>query len=307
MLDPAASMLLDCCRLFKSGGVIINEHTLTPAGIRRHLETLARHFEFIHPDELPLKLKQPSKRPFCLLTFDDGKRSNATQAAPELSRMGIPAIFFITTGFIGQAEPLWFDRYDALLKTVGEAPRGLERKTLKRLPFKMLAERLDRFCVRHGVVTDAGSEDIKAMSWDEIRHLRKLGFVIGSHGVRHAILTRESREAAFSEIRESMSRITSETGCPCRSFAFPNGNHTAELAQYAMKCGADLVATTEPAWVTGQDRVWRLPRIQLHESYSTGKILMKIALSAMEGILANPDGTGRAYASCRRMARRSNS
>jgi hypothetical protein len=142
------------------------------------------------------------------------------------------------------------------------------------------------------------------MSWDEIRHLHKLGFAIGSHGVRHAVLTRESREVALAEIAESLSRIAAETGSPCRSFAFPNGNHTAELAQHAVKCGASLVVTTEPAWVKRGDALWRLPRIQLHGCHSACRITIKIALAAVEGVLSNPDGTGRSYVLCRRMARR---
>ena len=304
MLNTAASILFRCCRHFKSCGVIINEHTLTVEGTRRHVETLARHFEFVHPDEVARRLEKPSKRPFCLLTFDDGKKTNATLVAPELQRLGVPAIFFVTTGFVGTAKPLWFDRYDAVLKTLGNVPRGLERETLKRLPFNMLEERLDRFCAEHGVAVAADSEALKPMSWDETRQLHKSGFAIGSHGVRHAILTRECVDMARAEIRESMARIALEIGSPCRSFAFPNGNHTAELAQYAVQCGAGLVVLTEPAWVKKGDPFWRLPRIQLHESSARRKILMKIALAGMEGVLANPDGTGRAYVLCRRMARR---
>ena len=302
MLNHAASMLLRCGRRFKSGGVIINEHTLTAGGTRRHVETLARHFEFIHADELPSRLEQASKRPFCLLTFDDGKKSNATQSAPVLYQMGVPALLFVTTGFLDKRQPLWFDRYEALIAALGVEPPGLERETVKHLPLDLILERLDRHCTENGFLSPIGSDDLKPMSWEDVRHLQKIGFAIGAHGVRHSILTRERREVALAEIAESMSRVTAETGSPCRSFAFPNGNHTAELAQYAAECGASLVVTTDPAWVKRRDPLWRLPRIQLHEFDSVGKIMMKIVLAAVEGVLSNPDGTGRSYVSSRRMA-----
>lgn len=39
-----------------------------------------------------------------LLTFDDGHRSNATQAAPLLARMGLSGLFFVTADFCRQRE-----------------------------------------------------------------------------------------------------------------------------------------------------------------------------------------------------------
>jgi peptidoglycan/xylan/chitin deacetylase (PgdA/CDA1 family) len=90
----------------KAGGLIVNEHILTREQTRLHVDVLGRWFEFIHPDELPERLGRPRKRPFCLLTFDDGVRSNATEAAPELERLGVPACFFVVTGFLNGKAPL---------------------------------------------------------------------------------------------------------------------------------------------------------------------------------------------------------
>src|ERR1035438_9908619 len=44
-----------------------------------------------------------------LVTFDDGYHNNLTQAAPLLLKHGIPALFHITTGYIGRPEILWPD------------------------------------------------------------------------------------------------------------------------------------------------------------------------------------------------------
>jgi peptidoglycan/xylan/chitin deacetylase (PgdA/CDA1 family) len=303
MLTGAASLALNLVCRAQFCGVIINEHTLTPNETRRHVEALSRHFEFIHPQDLSSRLKTPSKRRFCLLTFDDGKKSNATQAAPELHRMGIPALFFVTTGFLDRGGPLWFDRYTALIKALGYVPEGLERETLKRLPFDVLAGRLDQTTHELGKIAQSDSEDVRPMSWDEARRLNQLGFSIGAHGVRHAILPRENREVAMAEIVESMGRVTAETGSVCSAFAFPNGNHTAELAEHAMKAGARIVVTTDPAWVKTHDQLCRLPRIQIRGADSAAKIMTKISLAAAEGVLANPDGTGRSYFFARRMSR----
>ena len=131
-------------RQTKPAGVIVNEHTLTASQTRLHVGTLSRWFDFIHYDELLDRLSRPRSRPFCLLTFDDGKRSNATITAPELERLGVPAVFYVTTRFLTDGFPLWFDRSHAIRRALGYAPPELDGETLKKLPFTLLNERLDR-------------------------------------------------------------------------------------------------------------------------------------------------------------------
>src|SRR6266542_1896036 len=83
-------------------GVIINEHTLTALQTHRHVNVLGRWFDFIHHDQLLDRIQRPRARPFCLLTFDDGKQSGYTETAPELERLGVPAVFYVTTRFLSE-------------------------------------------------------------------------------------------------------------------------------------------------------------------------------------------------------------
>src|SRR5207302_44111 len=121
------------------------------------------------------------------------------------------------------------------------------------------------------------------------------GFTIGAHGLTHAILTRETKERAFAEIEESLAKVSSELGAPCKTFAFPNGNYSPELAQHALRSGATTAMTTEPMWVNRCSSFWRLPRIQLFGEFNRTRIELKVALAALRGVLANPDGSGREY------------
>lgn len=295
MFQLATSLMLALVRHAKRGGVIINEHTLTANQTRRHVEVLGRWFDFICLDELPRRLEKPGQRPFCLLTFDDGKRSNATESAPELERLGVPAVFYVTTEFLTSGRPLWFDGQKALVRALGHCPAGLELETLKQLPFAALRERLDRACAQFGFQPEMESDDVRPMSWEDARRMSRRGFDIGAHGVTHAILTRETKERAFAEIEKSLVQVSSELGRPCKTFAFPNGNYRPELAQHVLSCGAATAMTTEPMWVDDASPFWKLPRIQLFGEFSRARIELKIALSAWRGVLANPDGSGRAY------------
>jgi len=297
MLELATSFLLAMVRQAKRGGVIINEHTLTAEQTRRHVEVLGRWFDFIHLDELPRRLARQGRRPFCLLTFDDGKRSNVTETAPELERLGVPAVFYVTTEFLTNGRPLWFDRHKAIVRALGHCPAGLESETLKQLPLAVLNERLDRACAQFGIEPELEGEHVRPMSWEDARSLSRRGFGIGAHGLTHAILTREAHEDACAEIELSLTKVSSELGVRCDSFAFPNGNYNAGLAQHALRCGARTAMTTEPMWTDQQSALWRLPRIQLFGEFDRTRIELKIAVAALRGLLPNPDGTGRAYRS----------
>jgi len=288
----------------RRGGVIVNEHSLTAQETRQHIDLLSKWFEFIHHDDLPSRLESPARRPFCLLTFDDGKRSNATVTAPELVRLGVPAVFYVTTGFVGSDQPLWFDRYAALKRMRGSLAPELEINTLKRLPLELLEERLDRASHESGIEVDMTSDDVRPMSWEEIQNLVRLDFVVGAHGVRHTVLTCERRAVALDEIASSIRQVTANTGTVCRTFAFPNGNYTAELAFHALTCGATTVMTTEPTWAGGKSSLWRLPRIQLYGESSRARMELKLAVAASGRFLANPDGTGKAYVSVNRCSRK---
>jgi peptidoglycan/xylan/chitin deacetylase (PgdA/CDA1 family) len=290
-----AAMAL-ACRVYsyQHVGVIINEHTLTRDETRAHVDALGRWFDFIHHDELLDRLKRPKARPFCLLTFDDGKLSNATVTAPELERLGVPAAFYVTTGFL-DGTMLWFDRQEAISRSLGFTPPGLEQETLKELPIDLIDERLNSAFEKYNIALDTQSDEIRPMSWDEARDLSRRGFSICSHNLRHTLLTRETEALAFSQMKQSIERISYEIGTRCVSFAFPNGNYTEALACHALACGVDTVMTTEPTWVTNLVPRWRLPRVQLSSTDTRARIELKLAVAATGRLLANPDGTGRLY------------
>ena len=294
-MNFVATFLLGLVRRLKRGGVIINEHTLTRADTCFHVEVLRRWFDFITLDELPHRLTHRSRKPFCLLTFDDGKRSNFTEAAPELERLGVPAVFHVTTDPLTNGSCLWFDLHEQLVRALGYYPAGLKLNVLKRLPFDELMGRLERACAERQFKPSCASDDLRTMSWEEARSLHRRGFTIGAHGSSHAILTREKRERAYAEIEESLAKVSQEIGAPCTTFAFPDGSYSMELTQHALRCGATTIMTTEPMWADQNASLRRLPRIQLFGGSSRSRIELKIALAAFKGILTNPDGTGRRY------------
>src|SRR5579871_1178078 len=288
MLTAAAGVVLRVLHQMRSQnarGIIINNHALSARQTEWMVELLGKWFDFIAVDELARRLEAAhGRRPFCVMTFDDGRRNNATEAAPQLLRLGVPAAFYLTTSFVDGGKPLWFDRYFALKRALGKIPAALSLAVLKQLPLQILEERLEHYseCVK--LEFDPTAEHLLPMTWDQAKWLVSRGFTVGAHGVEHSVLTRETWDTAASSIRESMSIVNSRLGRACESFAFPNGNYNASLCQVARSSGARTVMTTEPMWVTSGADLWRLPRIQLFPHQTGAKITLKVALALADGI-----------------------
>jgi peptidoglycan/xylan/chitin deacetylase (PgdA/CDA1 family) len=288
------------CRV-KRGGVILNYHTLSAAQMRAQIELWAPRFDFIHHNELGKRIESPGRKPFCLITFDDGKTSNLTEAAPVLAQYGVPAVFYIVTKFAdGELPALWFDAYRAFLKELGETPQGLTPAELKRLPHQQRMERIENAYQAYGFKAALRGDDMTALSWDQVRELNSQGHTIGAHSETHPVLTTVPVAEAKAQIERSMARVREEVGGACASFAFPNGNHTEELARYAMHRGAQTVMTTDPTWTGPSDERWRLPRVQIHSTQSVSWHQLKVFVASLGCILQNEDGTGRKYIAARR-------
>ncbi len=215
---------------------------------RKQLETLASCFNPVSASDLlnwaDGSTALPSS-PF-LVTFDDGFRNNLTHAAPELERLGIPALIHVTTGYVGTQRVLWMQELDErilhwkhkmlpLPENEPDLPMPLQaharirvahrvRDLCKTISDKARRTYLQR--LRNEPFPDGGEmhrELRDFLTWDDVRDLHRRGFAIGSHTVEHPILTRLSREELDRELRRSKATIERELGTECPWIAFPNG------------------------------------------------------------------------------------
>jgi len=293
MLAVVARVVLPFARPCGRRGIIINNHNQTARQMRVQIDALGRYFTFVDHEGMVRALGSRGRgKPFCLLTFDDGKRVNILEAAPELRRRGVPAVFYVVSDAAGRGTPLWIDLANALEENVEGLPAELRVATLKELPHDEAVRRVTAACACYQISPDQADPAVQPMSWDEIRSLHAQGFTIGAHGRRHGILTEMPEEAARDEIRESTRAVSEALGAPCPSFAFPNGNGTERLARYALECGVTTVMTTEPRWVGASARPAWLPRVQLYAKYDAGRVIAKV-LAALPGLFLRDPGRPR--------------
>jgi peptidoglycan/xylan/chitin deacetylase (PgdA/CDA1 family) len=79
---------------------------------RAYCAFFKRHFEVIDLTEMLARIeRRQSLHNTLSITFDDGYLDNSQAAAPILKEFGLPATFFIASGFIGSQHVTWWDEH----------------------------------------------------------------------------------------------------------------------------------------------------------------------------------------------------
>jgi peptidoglycan/xylan/chitin deacetylase (PgdA/CDA1 family) len=219
----------------------------TADAFREHVRYLRDNFEMLGQDEL----LNAADRGFALdhaaaiITFDDGYRDNFELAFPILREFGVPAFFFIPTGYVDRPRLPWWDRIAFIVKNTEadrlclEVPRPFEVELdhlgrdraiweLLRL-FKTADDFEERIFFDHLETRAEVAVDVETLgrelfiSWDEIRQMRAAGMVIGSHTHSHRILGRLPEADQRDELAVSKARLEAELGQSVETIAYPVG------------------------------------------------------------------------------------
>ena len=180
------------------------------------------------------------------ITFDDGYHDNFSVALPILRRHGLPATFFIATGFLDGGR-MWNDDIIAAVRashgSVDWSQEGLGRHELgspaarlaclgavlgrlKYFPHKQRSEIAQRIARRSGVAP----ESALMMRTAEVRALRAAGMEVGAHTRTHPILSRVDDDQAWAEIAGGKADLEAILGEPVHVFAYPNGNPQRDMS-----------------------------------------------------------------------------
>jgi peptidoglycan/xylan/chitin deacetylase (PgdA/CDA1 family) len=272
--------------------VFLYRNAISRRQFEHQLEFLNRHFHPISVGELAdcLQGTRDLRPHSVLLTFDDGFRNNLTNAAPLLRKFSTPALFSVTTGYIGRADVLWPDEVNlrvlfwprptipypssgAGLSKVETQNSGAARIPIAeriRSACKQLSER-DRLAyldllreVNCPELEQRDRELYDFMTWDEVKALSGLGFEIGSHTVNHPILSRIGAEQLDYELGQSKRSIETHTGRTCACLVYPNGqasDFNSEVERAAERHGYALGFSLTGSYASLQNGRFSLSRI----------------------------------------------
>jgi len=234
-----------------------------------------------------------------LSTFDDGYENNYLDAFPILRRVGVTALFFLTTDFVGhEGSFLWFDRLDAVLGVLGAdrfagwaerrrlspdrtTPAGLRAwiKTMAREQREALLSDLEDVAgTRAGNGLD--SRVAGPMTWDQVRTMAEHGMTVGSHTASHQILASTSADEVRSELVTSRGEIEARLDRPCWSFSYPNGERSdfRPADQEAVKtAGYDCAFTQMRGFVAANSNPYAFPRMPVRPSSDLNVFLSRIS------------------------------
>jgi peptidoglycan/xylan/chitin deacetylase (PgdA/CDA1 family) len=235
----------------------------------QQMADLVRYFKPVTATEVLQSITGEGELPerAVLVTFDDGYRNNLEVAAPILERHGVPALFSVTTDYIGTDAILWPTEVELRVLHWPRATLPLPDGSVVDLPTVEgrvpLSERVRRACkalpngerreymatLRGENLPSAVTQDgelLAFLDWDEVRELDRRGFAIASHTVTHPILSRVEAGELDAELAGSKARIEQELGQECPFFVYPNGGAedvTAQVVEAVRRAGYQVAFT----------------------------------------------------------------
>jgi len=215
-----------------------------------------------------------SERPYYAITFDDVAACTYRHALPVLSRYGIGATFFASTGH-AENGALFAADVVHLLRTCDHlrrlyCDRRLRCLLLRPHAFKALAtDTLENLIgpvearIRAGLDSRM-RETLRPMNWDELGRLDRLGHEIGGHTVDHAILGSQDRTVRRRQIAGCIAAIRERIGKQPQAFAYPNGGRADfdECDKQVLRdYGVRIAVSTRPGSCTPATDRLDVPRV----------------------------------------------
>jgi len=179
---------------------------ISPARLHAQLRfLLARGYR---PLTLSAALRERQSRRIMVVTFDDAYASILRSGLPVLESLGVPGTVFVPTDAANAAAQMnWSE----------------------------LAQ----------WASGEHEDELRCMSWDELRELSAQGWEIGSHTCSHPHLTQISNAEAAEELRLSRALCEERLQRPCEALAYPFGSYDGKVMNLAAEAGYRAAVTLD--------------------------------------------------------------
>ena len=210
-----------------------------------------------------------------VVSFDDGFRNNLEVAAPILEELGVPAVFYVTSGFVEENGASWIDLIEHAvedtdapsLSAFGETlPLGSREEkiaALDRIRAEVKARRdIDPYELAAAVRAEIAGGDFEPdpqldakLSWDDVAELggHEL-FTVGGRSHTHRIMAFLDDAELEVEVERSVALLSDALGEPLRHYSYPEGlAHTFDERVIRLLREAGIVCS--PSAIDGVNRV----------------------------------------------------
>ena len=230
---------------------------VSPENFEKQIRYLRKNYNIISLKELCayIRSKELPAEDCAVITLDDGYKDNYVNAYPILKRYNIPATIFLTSGYIGANQILWWDRVAKIIKIISRGKKEIKlqddnyAEKLRNIlisiygkKVKSIQEAIDLLCVYLKSVPEKEKNMIlndledklqpyldktynpgNMLTWDEIIEMGKNGIDFGGHTITHPILTKIGIEQVKDEILNSKNEIEKRINKNILHFSYPNG------------------------------------------------------------------------------------
>ena len=99
---------------------------VAPSNFREQLDVIKRRYHPVSLQQLTRGIEEKKIPPYAVaVTFDDGYRDNLLYGKPVLEQYGIPATVFVTCGYVGKQDALWWDELEEIFLGHRKLPPSL--------------------------------------------------------------------------------------------------------------------------------------------------------------------------------------
>ena len=266
----------------------IDELRVSPEYFETFLIEQQKQLDFISVEEVPARIanQKQYKRPFGVVTFDDGYADNFAYAYPILKKLNIPFIIYVSAGLVNDHAPAW--NYPLIIERIVKKNEELaigdhkyycmsikqKNETfqqLKALLFSLPYEHLQEdFKSLFSDYLDNSVFPNNMLTWEQIEELSNDPLcTIGSHTMSHCRLTITDIASLQYELGESKNLLEQHIGKTVEHLSYPYGwknDVSIEAIAFAQQIGykTALRSFGGPVRKTDTD-LHQLKRIMIHE------------------------------------------
>jgi peptidoglycan/xylan/chitin deacetylase (PgdA/CDA1 family) len=177
-------------------------------------------------------------KPSVFLTFDDGLRQCADIIGPLLWKKGVPAAFFINSGFVDNKALFFRYKVSLLIDTLHANPSLLQKEEVKRVLKNWQTDSysanlllkasynethlLDTLAKSMGFSFEAFLSSYQPyMNQMQLQNLVNQGFYVGAHSIDHPEYRLVSLQEQMAQTQQSLDYVVDTLGLNYRTFAFP--------------------------------------------------------------------------------------
>lgn len=209
----------------------------------RQIKLIQENFEIVGLNDLQdILLDSPHlKKPYAIITFDDGYLDNYDVAYPILKSFDVKAVFFVPINYISQRLVPWWDEIAWMVRNtslttfkvdddkelnlaendmIGNIKRVL--LAFKEIDYRSIEASLAYMRKASNCYMKPDNEPQLFMSWEQVREMSDNGMDIGSHTFSHRILAHIGDEQN-TEILSSKAYLEEKLAKPVLAISYPVG------------------------------------------------------------------------------------